>query len=169
MKLTKRQTGAAEEKALLYGVEFNGLQEMPGNKAAKYTWTDIVTGGTFLTGTLKELPGKVRSVRKKFANPLRAKKGRAVKAAARLSERFYGKRARFSSSINLIWPEAVTALGHCARLDYLSDKFDGIPRIYYHDFEEFPIVYANPEPQPGGNTMLIIVGKFKLEPDGITG
>ena len=148
MKLTKRQTEVAQAKALLYGVEFNGLQEMPGNKAPKYTWTDIVTGGTFLTDTLKKLPEKVRSVRKKFANPRRKKSGAAVKAAIRLSERFHGKSPRFSSKVNLTWPEVVTAIGHCARLDYLSDKFDGRPRIYFHDFEEFPAVYANPDPQP---------------------
>jgi len=176
MNLTKRQTAAAEEKALLYGVRFKGMQETY-RKFPKYNWTDLVTGGDFLTQTLKELPGKVRAHRKTFENP-KAKKqsakasGRAGQARARaerLSELFHGSPPRFSKTVDLNWPEAVTALGHCARLDYLSDKFDGKPRIYFHDFREFPEVYAVPGKQPGGKTMLIIVGKFKLKPEGITG
>lgn len=172
MKLTARQISAAEAKALLYGVSFDGLQEMPKNRSPKYTWTDLVTGGTFLTDTIRALPEKVRSVRKTFVNPRRktkSSKAAAVKAAARLSKRFYGQTPRFGRSVNIKWPKAVSCLGHCAQLDYLSDKFDRELRIYSHEFDEFPEIYADPRKQPGGKTMLIIVGKFKLKPEGITG
>lgn len=68
MNVTERQIEAARSKADLYGVRFEGLQEMPHNRPPRYTWTDLVTGNTFLTQTIKDLPPAVIATREKYAN-----------------------------------------------------------------------------------------------------
>jgi len=60
-------------------------------------------------------------------------------------------------------------IGHCAQIDYLSDKWDHKLRQYFHEFDQPPEIYATAAPGRNGEMMLVIVGKFKIEADGIIG
>lgn len=164
MKLTQKLTKAAQEKADLYGVRFDGFQERPGGKAPAYTWTDLVTGTTFVTPTIGELPGKLIQSRRKFANPKRS-----MKKAVELSRRFYGLAPRQIRRVNITWPRALVCIGAGARIDYISDKFDGKVRRYFHEFEKEALVYIPDYPQPDGKNLIIIHGNFEFQPEGITG
>lgn len=111
-----------------------------------------------------------RRRRRRPKNPCPPRPNRSQLAhAADLSKRFHGPPPRYRKRVNLNWPKAVASLGRCMRLDYLSDKFDGKRRVYRHDFGDPPDVYAAPGKQPGGKTMLIVIGKFQLKRAGITG
>jgi hypothetical protein len=150
----------AHEKALLYGVRFDGVWPEAGNQL---TWTDFVTGGTFLTKTVADLPDKIREFRKGFmvGNP---------SAAEKLSERFFKMPARFKRQVAITWPKRqLVCLGAVVRVDYLSDKFDGKTRCYYHRFEKPMALYTCAVSQPNGSNLLIVHGKFKIESAGITG
>lgn len=89
--------------------------------------------------------------------------------AARLSEKFHGFKPRRISQANITWPRALVRIGACAQVDYVSDKFDGKLRQYYHEFEKACHVYAFPRPQADGSNALLIVGKFKIDKDGLIG
>ena len=109
-------------------------------------------------------PGRVRNVCPKAANP-----AEAVNKAMRLSKSFHGFDPRRIKGVDLDWPKALVCLGPCVRLDYYSDKHDGKPRIYFHEFEKPAAVYAAESPQPDGTNLLIIHGHFSIKPEGITG
>jgi hypothetical protein len=93
----------------------------------------------------------------------------AVRKAARLSERFHGKPPRHLKDVALEWPRALVRLGRCARIDYVSDKFDGKTRRYFHDFRHTAQLFTSEKPLSGGRSMLLIIGKFSIKPEGITG
>lgn len=99
------------------------------------------------------------------------KLSKALKLALRKSEEFFGFKPRWVSKAKMTWPKSLVQLGACAQVDYISDKFDGKTRRYFHEFEgdQLPLIYAAPAPQPNGDNILIIVGKFKIEADGIIG
>ncbi len=86
-----------------------------------------------------------------------------------LSKKFHGLVPRRVRNVKIDWPKNLVLIGGCARLEYLSDKTDGKVRLYYHDFEKWAAVYAAPTAQPGGQNMLVIIGKFKITEDGIIG
>ena len=94
---------------------------------------------------------------------------RALKRALRLSREFFEFEPREVKAIDIDWPKALVCLGACPQVDYISDKFDGVVRHYYHEFEEPCQVFAGESPQKDGSNILILHGKFKLESDGITG
>lgn len=173
MKLTERQTDQAIEKGLLYGATFQGLQEGARkdkrsgeiDRYFKYMWRDEITGSNFLSDGLRDLADKIREHRKRFMNP---KVNRETKKALKLSRGFYGFDPRKVRRINIDWPRSVVCLGPAAQVDYISDKFDGVVRRYFHEFKD-AILYASAEPQKDGSNLLIIHGKFKVKPEGITG
>lgn len=101
----------------------------------------------------------------KTANP----KDKGIQAATALSESFHGFKARNVHKVKIEWPRAMALLGQCVQVDYVSDKFDGKIRQYFHEFEKPAFVLAAPGSQPDGDGLLVIKGKFKIKPEGITG
>ena len=95
--------------------------------------------------------------------------GPALKKALALSRQFFGFDPRKVRSLDVKYPKAVALLGACMRVDYLSDKFDGKQRIYFHEFDSPPLLLASAEPNSDGTSLLLLVGKFKVKPEGITG
>lgn len=108
----------------------------------------------------------VRNVCPKTANP---KVSDAVRRAIELSKQFYGLAPRHLKTTRLTWPQALIMIGPCAQVDYVSDKFDGKKRRYYHRFEGPCTIYAADKPQSDGTNLLIIRGKFKIKKEGIIG
>jgi hypothetical protein len=115
---------------------------------------------------MKDIPAKVTAVRKKFANP---KINKATRRALELSRKFYGFDPRKIKGINITWPKALVSIGAAARINYISDKFDGKTREYYHQFDKPAVVYVGDQPQKDGTSLIIIHGKFKIKPEGIVG
>lgn len=109
--------------------------------------------------------GKVRNVCPKEANPVAGHLAKAVK----LSETFHGFRARRVRNVKVNWPKALTLIGDCARVDYVCDKFDGKLRHYFHEFEGPCVLLAGADPQPDGDNLLLIKGKFKIKAEGLIG
>jgi len=101
--------------------------------------------------------------------PKKANPDAALDQALKLSKEFHGFDPRKIHKVKIEWPKALVMLGPCVRLDYHSDKFDGKPRIYFHEFEKPAAVYAAESPQPDGTNLLIIHGHFRIKPEGITG
>lgn len=132
------------------------------------TWLD--TGR--IRGGLRQVRTDIawlKKVAKKNPCPKRANLARQDSNAIRLSKRFHGKSPRWRRRIRIDWPERLTRLGACTRLDYLSDKFDGRHRIYFHKFKKAPELYADPNGQHDGCNLLVLRGKFKIKAAGITG
>lgn len=96
---------------------------------------------------------------------------RALRKALGKSEEFFGARPRWIKKIELEYPGSLVQLGVCPRVDYVSDKWDGKLRIYFHNFgeEDMPVILAAPEPQKNGDNMIVIIGKFEIEAEGIIG
>ncbi len=92
-----------------------------------------------------------------------------VKRAVSLSQRFHGLRPRRLSRVKITWPRALVLLGHAVRIDYLSDKEDGKPRIYTHDFDRPAQVFASGSAKGGQKNMLLLHGRFNITEEGIVG
>lgn len=92
-----------------------------------------------------------------------------LKSAIQKSEEFFGFVPRKLKRKRIEWSGTFVDLGACARVDYVNDKWDGQTRIYYHNFEKPARLLVDPEPQPDGSMVMVIVGKFKIEADGIIG
>ena len=67
------------------------------------------------------------------------------------------------------WPKAMPMIGPCTEIEYVSDKFDGKVRRYFHRFGKGTRVYFDHKPQRNGDRLLIIRGPFDIKPEGITG
>jgi hypothetical protein len=93
----------------------------------------------------------------------------ATKKALDLSRKFYSFDPRRISRRNIVWPKSFLVLGSCAQVDYISDKFDGKFKQYFHEFSGPCVLLGSPDSQKNGERMLIILGKFKLTKDGIIG
>ncbi len=155
----------AGEYARLYGLDYVGRKRLPRRRV--YEFTDVLTANTLLVRKLSQLPTAVlRSRAPGFEADLRK---RARAQAVELSEKFYDMPPRFKGKIDLEWPTALVSLGPCAQVDYISDKWDGIVRRYFHEFEDSAVLYADAEPQPDGTRILVIHGSFDIMPDGIAG
>jgi hypothetical protein len=89
--------------------------------------------------------------------------------AVELFAEFYKRRPKAIHHVEIVWPKALTQIGLCAQVDYVSNKYDGKPRRYYHKFKQPCWVYAAPNPQPDGDNLLVIKGKFKIKAEGIIG
>lgn len=156
---------SAIEYAKLYGLAFVSRKRSHGRLS--YRFTDLVTGNTLLVQNLSRLAAAVVANRETgFADWA---KQVALNQAVKLSERFHGQVPRFEREIDIDWPDSLTSLGVCARVDYIADKWgDGLVR-YWHEFEGPVMLLADPDLQKNGYQVLIIYGKFKIESDGITG
>jgi hypothetical protein len=106
----------------------------------------------------------LRNLCPKTANP-----AAELAEAVRLSKKFTGFMPRKLHRIDIRWPKASALIGPCVRLDYYSTKWDHKGRVYYHEFEKPCQVFAAAKPQPDGDNLLIIKGKFQIRPEGITG
>lgn len=109
---------------------------------------------------------------KKTANRSRTKhasRSKAVKRALKISARFYGFSPRRIQLMAWKWPKALAHLGRCSQLNYVSDKFDGKVREYFHQFENNAQVFTADSPQRNGDRLLIIRGRFKVKDEGIIG
>ena len=155
---------SALDAAKLYGLRYVGHRRIPGKV---YEFDDLLTGNRIEVRRISQLPTAVLANRETGFEKL--VKDRAVERAVVLSEKFHGSRARFETAVEIDWPESLVAIGVCARVDYIADKFgDGIIR-YWHEFEGVPMLYADPELQADGNQLMVIIGKYKIESVGITG
>lgn len=93
----------------------------------------------------------------------------AIRLGVERSEKFYGLKARGRRTTNIRVSRVMVRIGHCSQLNYLSDKFDGRMREYYHRFKRAPEVLVCNRPQADGTEIIILRGKFKIESAGITG
>lgn len=109
----------------------------------------------------KKNPGPPSQCPKYAENPA------PVIQAAKLSKKFHGFPPRYKYNAKLSLPKSLMKIGECPRLEYISDKFDGKVRQYFHDFTTPVYLFANPTPQPNGDNMLLIIGKFKITEHGI--
>lgn len=97
-----------------------------------------------------------------------SRQGQLVRAVE-LSTLFHEAAPRAIHQVDIEWPKALVLIGPCLQLDYLSDKYDGKVRWYYHNFEKPSVVFAAATPQPDGDNVLVIKGKFRITADGIVG
>lgn len=155
----------AEKYAILYGLQYEGRKRITSKML--HVFTDLLTDNKIRVSTLNQLAQAVQAARSPGFNKLAKKAARS--RAVELSESFHGFNARKIHQVDVEWPESLVCLGAAARIDYISDKFDGKVVRYFHDFVKPATLYCDSEPQPDGSCMLIIIGKFTIEPEGITG
>jgi len=93
----------------------------------------------------------------------------AVQRAVRRSKSFWGFTPRKIDRIRLTWPGALVNLGRCSQVNYVSDKYDGELREYFHKFEGNVEIFAADSAQADGREIIVIIGKFKIKPEGIVG
>lgn len=155
---------SAKSYAVLYGLDYLGPDLYMGKRIHRFT--DLLTGNTLEVRRVSQLSAAVSANREPgFADLV---KTHAHRQAVKLSERFHGQAPRFEREVAIDWPENLTSLGVCARVDYIADKGDGLVR-YWHEFEGPVMLFADPEVQADGYQLLVIYGKFKIESEGITG
>lgn len=99
----------------------------------------------------------------------RARISKALREALAKSSEFHGRPPKAIRRRRVRIPKALVRIGAAAQVDYVSDKWDGKFRRYFHEFENEPELYATPKPDRNGEMILVIVGKFKLNADGIIG
>jgi len=92
-----------------------------------------------------------------------------IGGALQRSADFYGFRPRRLKAICIDWPKAVVDFGICTQVNYVNDKHDGKVREYWHRFDKAPRVFFGDKPQKDGSEIIVIVGKFKIKNEGITG
>jgi len=156
---------SAIDYAKLYGLAFVSRKRSHGR--VSFRFTDLLTGRPVLGRNLSQLAAAVVANRETGFTHL--VKQAALKQAVKLSEKFHRQAPRFERKIHIDWPDSLTSLGVCARVDYIADKWsDGLVR-YWHEFEGPAMLLADPALQKNGYQVLIIYGKFKIESDGITG
>lgn len=100
-----------------------------------------------------------------FANPDGSDRAKAVA----LSKKFHGFEPRRISKQRMNFPSAWTEIGVCSQLNYVTDKWDGKVREYFHEFVNECRIFAAPNVQPSGEALLLIKGNFEIRPEGITG
>ena len=135
---------------------------------------------------LKDIPGAIRvnpfptkgKLRQSMDSLVNAGKRRAgektanpspVERASKLSKKFHGAAPRTVNYIDFCSPKCLALIGSCAQLDYVSDKWDGKKRQYYHKFQKPCLVMADPDPQPDGSRLIVLLGNFKINKRGIIG
>lgn len=93
----------------------------------------------------------------------------SLKKALSKSQQFHGWKPRWIRKVVVEWPKALVLIGVCPRIDYVSDKWDGEFRLYWHKFDSPPQLFLSPEKMPNGDTMLVVIGKFNVTDEGIIG
>lgn len=92
-------------------------------------------------------------------------------SAIKKSAEFFGFLPRRLHRIEIDWPKAAFIIGAGVRIDYASDKFDGKKRVYFHEFKPSSrvVIFAAEKPQPNGDNILIVKGKFRITDRGLIG
>jgi len=85
------------------------------------------------------------------------------------STEFFGFLPRWVRRKKITWSGQLIQIGGCVRVDYVNDKYDSKVRRYFHEFENQAQIFADPVPQKNGEMVLVIVGRFKIEAEGIIG
>jgi len=106
---------------------------------------------------------------KGVAEPKRHRAAVPIGDALQRSADFFGFRPRRLTAISLDWPKALVQVGICTQVNYVNDKHDGKVREYFHKFDKPPLVFFGDKAQEDGSEMIVIVGKFKIKPEGIIG
>jgi len=106
---------------------------------------------------------------KKWGLKFKRRVKKSTLAAVEMSRKFYGFDPRNIKNLNIVWPKSLVCLGACAQVDYVTDKYDGVVRQYFHEFDGPCVLLASPKPQKNGQNMLVIVGKFDVNEKGIIG
>jgi len=143
---------------LMHSVKFYRYQH-----AGKEFWPNREELEGIITDVRAAIAEAAGSTGEKAANPS------PVERASRLSKKFHGAAPRIVKHIDFRSPKCLALIGSCAQLDYISDKWDGKRRQYYHKFEKPCLVMADPDPQPDGSRLIVILGKFKITERGIIG
>jgi hypothetical protein len=115
-------------------------------------------------------PSSAVSRKRRKVNPCpKANPNTDLKKALALSERFHQLVPRRIIDKHFDWPRSLTQIGGASQINYLSDKYDGKLKEWWHRFTGRAVVYAIPKPQRDGTNVLIIRGKFKIKREGIIG
>jgi len=85
--------------------------------------------------------------------------------AENLCADFHGRSPRkvVEREINLKPGMPLVKLGEVNRIDYISDKWDDIKRIYEHTFKKKPELFSNAD----GDVLIIAFGNFSVIDRGI--
>jgi hypothetical protein len=92
-----------------------------------------------------------------------------LQTAVNLFETFHERDPKRVSRVRIDWPKALVQIGNCAQIDYISNKYDGRSRRYYHEFKQPCYVFVGARPQGDGDNLIVIKGKFKIKAEGIIG
>jgi hypothetical protein len=176
-KLNPTETKGATPNQVLFGMRGKSVvgwvnRETPSKYQVSYkkgaalahVWRKKSAVKFVLTGKRGKVKNACPKTAEEVQNP-----SPALRSAIELSKKFHGFDPRKIKRVGITWPKALAVLGACARVDYLCDKHDGKPRVYYHNFEKQCELYAAPGSQPDGSSLLIIRGNFQIKPEGITG
>lgn len=95
----------------------------------------------------------------------------ATRKAVEKSKEFFGFFPRGLKTTKIEWPTDLVIIGAAAQLNYVSDKFDGKMREYFHRFDakNRTVVLLDADEQPDGSRLLILKGHFKVDDRGLIG
>ena len=107
--------------------------------------------------------------RRKYRGPLEANPSSfdvEVQAAMLKAAEWFRDPALLTDPETINWtpPKAAMQIGQLVAIEYLSDKFDGVERIYRHEFDHLRDMAVSPD----GRTIIIIPG-LKITTRGIEG
>lgn len=85
--------------------------------------------------------------------------------AKKLYKKFFGRNSKNEYKINLGNLKNLTMIGIPTRIEYFASKnqYGGEDTIYYHDFENEPVILTN------GNVLIIYDPKIRITERGIEG
>lgn len=168
-----KRTSAGERSWCMECKRWVGRGGKPSGKPVPKTKQDLALSHGYCRPCGESMKAEMRrqalAIRK--AKAAKANPKCAVRRAVKKSTEFHGKPPRRIAAVPMTWPKALVHLGPCAQLDYVSDKFDTDDKMtrYFHEFTGRCDVFAAPTTQPNGDGLLILLGNFKLKPEGITG
>ena len=81
------------------------------------------------------------------------KRSEATQEATRKAEEWFGSDDLVTKPERLAWtpPKAAVMVGQIVAIEYLSDKFDGVERVYRHEFDEMRLMAISPD----GSTIVV--------------
>lgn len=121
---------------------------------------------------LKSMIEKVIPKKKTFIkNPARKKTAaKKQRSPEKQYKDFHHKTGHKSITDTIDIPDKFIHIGKAVSLIYESDKFDGKPRLYKHDFKKHGNILAKPEGKSGFSDLILMNNlKFKIKKEGITG
>ena len=90
----------------------------------------------------------------------------ATAEATRKAEEWFGSDDLVTRPEQLKWkpPRAAVLVGQIVAIEYQSDKFDGIERVYRHEFDELRLMAISPD-----GTTIVVDPPMKITRRGIEG